>query len=90
VPRALTLNRTVVPAPDRERFLTRARVLRTHFQSRGCQYWVFEDADLPGAYIEFAEAADANTLEAAHASVALDSLELGGDIRRNMYREVTL
>ena len=65
-------------------------MLRTHFQSRGCQYWVFEDADLPGAYIEFAEAADANTLEAAHASVALDSLELGGDIRRNMYREVTL
>jgi hypothetical protein len=90
VARALTLNRTVVPAPDRERFFTRARVLRTHFQSRGCQYWVFEDADLPGAYIEFSEAADASTLEAAHASVMLDSLELSGDIRPNMYREVTL
>lgn len=90
MPRALTLNRTVVPAPDRERFMTRARALRTHFQSRGCQYWVFEDADLPGAYIEFAEAADAPTLQAAHASLTLESLELGGDIRPNMYREVAL
>ena len=84
------MNRTIVPALDRERFLTRARALKTHFQSRGCQYWVFEDADIPGAYIEFAEADDAQKLADAQGAAPGEPLELGGDIRHNMYREVTL
>jgi hypothetical protein len=84
------MNRTIVPTADRERFLTRARALRTHFQSRGCQYWVFEDAEITGAFVEFTEADDAKKLTEAKASAPTDSLELGGDVRPNLYREVTL
>ena len=85
MPRALTLSRTIVPLPDRERFFTRARELRTHFQSRGCQYWVFEDAALPGAFIEFAEGTDVEVLTAAYSSAP----ESGVDPER-IYREVAL
>ena len=83
--RALTLSRTIVPLPERERFFTRARALRTHFQSRGCQYWVFEDADLAGAFIEFAEGTDVDALTAAYTSAP----ESGADPER-IYREVAL
>jgi hypothetical protein len=62
----LTLNRTIVPPPERERFFTRARELRAHFQARGCQYWVFEDAELAGAFIEFAEGKDVDALRRAY------------------------
>ena len=85
MPRALTLNRTIVPLPDRERFFTRARELRAHFQSRGCQYWVFEDAALAGAFIEFAEAKDVDALSAAYHSAP----ESGVNPER-IYREVAL
>ena len=85
MPRALTLNRTIVPLPDRDRFFTRARALRTHFQARGCQYWVFEDAALPGAFIEFAEGTDVDTLTSAYSSAP----ESGVDPER-IYREVAL
>jgi len=90
VPHALTMNRTIVPTPDRERFLARARALRTHYQSRGCQYWVFEDADIGGAFVEFAEGSDTTTLSDAYASAPVEPLQLGGDVRPNLYREVTL
>lgn len=90
MPHALTMNRTIVPTADRERFLTRARSLKSHFQSRGCQYWVFEDAEITGAFVEFTEADDARKLSDAQASVPSESHELGGDMRPNMYREVTL
>ena len=83
--RALTLSRTIIPLPDRERFFTRARELRAHFQSRGCQYWVFEDAALAGAFIEFAEGKDVDVLSAAYAAAP----ESGADPER-MYREVAL
>ena len=79
------MNRTIVPVPDRERFYVRARALRTHFQARGCQYWVFEDAELPGAYIEFAEGEDTAALAAAHASAPDSALDPS-----RMYREVAL
>jgi hypothetical protein len=85
VPAALTLNRTIVPPQDRERFFTRARALRTHFQSHGCQYWLFEDANLAGAFIEFAEGKDVDALSAAHASAPEAALD-----PTRMYREVAL
>ena len=83
--RVLTLSRTIVPLPDRERFFTRARELRAHFQSRGCQYWVFEDAALTGAFIEFAECKDVDALRRAYS----EAPESGVDPER-IYREVTL
>jgi len=94
VPHALTVNRTVVPPPDRDRFFARARALRTHYQSRGCQYWVFEDADVAGAFVEFAEAADARILSDACASApqmtGRDEVETVSIVRPNMYTEVAL
>ena len=79
------MNRTIVPVSDRERFFTRARELRAHFQAQGCQFWVFEDADLPGAFIEFAEGKDTAALAAAHASAPDSALDPS-----RMYREVAL
>jgi hypothetical protein len=66
--RALTMQRTVVTPADRGRFLERARMLRTHYHRANCQYWVFEDAEVGGAFLEFAEAADQSMLAAAQAA----------------------
>ena len=90
MPNAITMNRTIVPTADRDRFLTRARALKSHFQSRGCQYWVFEDAEISGAFVEFAEADDIKKLSDAQSAVPVEPLSLGGDVRPNLYREVTL
>jgi hypothetical protein len=68
VPRSLTLKRTVVPHSDRKRYLERLRVRRDYYKRANCTFWVFEEAGLPGAFIEFTEAADAATLNAAHAN----------------------
>lgn len=68
MPRALTMHRTVVPPADRERFLERMRAKEAHYTAAGCRFWVFEEAALAGAFIEFCEANDARTLTAAHAA----------------------
>jgi hypothetical protein len=67
--RALSLQRTIITPSDRERFFVRVRELRTHYQAAGCHYWLFEERDLTGAFIEFAEGPTAEQLAAAHASV---------------------
>jgi len=67
--RALTLQRTIVTPAERTRFLERARQLRDHFAAHQCRYWVFEEAQLPGAFIEFTEGADTTALSAALAGV---------------------
>ena len=41
--------------------------MKAHYQKAGCHYWVFEEAGLPGAFLEFFEAKDAETLAKAHA-----------------------
>src|ERR1700680_1883080 len=43
-------------------------MLRTHYHWANCQYWVFEDAEVGGAFLEFAEAADQSMLAAAQAA----------------------
>jgi hypothetical protein len=68
VARALTIQRAVVTAPDRERYLARLRDRRAHYTARGCRFWVFEEAALPGVFVEFTEAGDPGTLAAAHAT----------------------
>jgi hypothetical protein len=62
------MQRTVVPPGDRARFFERARLRETHYVNAGCQFWVFEEAALPGAFIEFTEARDADALKRAHAA----------------------
>ena len=64
--RAVSMRHTVVPSGDRDAFRTRSREARTHYTSAGCRYWVYEEDDLHGAYVEFFEAPDKETLEKAH------------------------
>jgi len=66
--RALTIQRSVIPAADRARHLERLRAKRDHYRSKQCRYWVFEEAGVHGAFLEFVEADTAETLTAAHAS----------------------
>jgi len=68
MPRALSVQRSVIPAADRERHFERLRTRRAHYRSRQCRYWAFEEAAIPGAFLEFVEADDATLLTAAHAS----------------------
>ena len=65
--RALTIQRTLVTPPERERFQERLRRKRAHYEKANCRFWVFEEAGLPGAFLEFFEAADPETLARAHA-----------------------
>ncbi|HKO16029.1 MAG TPA: hypothetical protein VJU87_07305 [Gemmatimonadaceae bacterium] len=66
--RYLTIQRTLVTPGERERFFERIRRKQEHYSRAKCRFWVFEEADLPGAFLEFFEAADAETLARAHAS----------------------
>lgn len=68
MPRALSMQRTIVPPGDRVKFLERAKAREAHYTNVGCQFWLFEEAALPGAFIEFTEARDISTLREAHAT----------------------
>jgi hypothetical protein len=85
VPRAISMRQTVVPAGDRDEFLARAGRSRAHYTGRGCQYWIFEEATLPGAYVEFFEAKDRHALLEAHGDAPQPILESA-----RMYVEVEL
>lgn len=64
--RAISIRHTVVPLADRKQFHDRARAARAHYSGHGCHYWLFEEGSLPGAYVEFFEANDRETLIRAH------------------------
>ncbi|HSJ63898.1 MAG TPA: hypothetical protein VK922_08320 [Gemmatimonadaceae bacterium] len=63
--RALTSQRSVVLGAERETFLDRLRARRAYYMQVGCNYWVFEERDMPGAFVEFIEAPDARRLRDA-------------------------
>jgi hypothetical protein len=65
VSRWLTLHRSIVPAGERKKFLERLGARRAYYETAKCGFWVFEESGLPGALIEFVEAADRETLEKA-------------------------
>jgi hypothetical protein len=65
VSRWLTLQRSIVPAGDRKRFMERLTARRAYYETAKCGFWVFEESGLPGALIEFVEAPDRETLESA-------------------------
>jgi hypothetical protein len=67
MPRALTIQRTLVTPPERERFQEKLRRKQEYYSKANCRFWVFEETGLPGAFLEFFEAADAQTLAKAHA-----------------------
>ena len=66
MPKALTIQRTLVPKGDREKYFERIARKRDHYRGAKCRFWVFEEAELPGAFIEFFEADDVETLARAH------------------------
>ena len=75
MPRALSMQRTVVTPGDRDRFFERMKARESHYRAAGCQFWVFEEAAMPGAFIEFTEAPDVATLRSAHATAAEPPLD---------------
>ena len=85
MPRALTVQRTLVTPPERKKFAERARRNRDYYAQANCRYWVFEEASLPGAFLEFCEAPDHQTLARAHASAPEPMLDPA-----RIYHEVEL
>ena len=85
MPRALTLQRPIVPAAERARYLARCEERRKYYEGKKCRFWIFEEAQLPGAFIEFTEAADRDTLSAAHAGAPTRVVDPG-----RVYNEVEL
>lgn len=68
--RALTIRRSIVPLADRKKFLQKLKSRRAYFVDAGCKFWVFEESDLAGAFVEFVEADDAKTLAKALADAS--------------------
>ena len=66
--RALTIQRTLVTPPDRERFHEKLKKKQAYYAKANVRFWAFEEAGLPGAFLEFFEANDPETLARAHAS----------------------
>jgi hypothetical protein len=75
MPRAISMRHTVVPAADKAEFRERARRSLAHYSMKGCNYWLFEEASLPGAYVEFFEAKDRATLQQAHGDAPVPVLD---------------
>jgi hypothetical protein len=75
--RALTLQRSLVPKADREKYFERIQRKRDHYAAAKCRFWVFEEAGLPGAFIEFYEADDPEILAQAHAAAPDRVLDSG-------------
>jgi hypothetical protein len=66
--RSFTIQRTLVTPPDRERFHEKLRRKQAYYAQAKCRFWAFEEAGLPGAFLEFFEADDPVTLAKAHAA----------------------
>ena len=85
MPKALTIQRSTVPSSDRANYAKRLKALRLHYSAANCRFWVFEESSLPGAFIEFTEADDPETLTIAHANAPHKTLDPS-----RMYQEVEL
>jgi hypothetical protein len=66
--RLLTIQRSTVPIGEREKYFERVKARKAHYALSGCKFWVFEETSLPGAFIEFTESEDENSLNKAHAT----------------------
>ena len=85
MPRALTIQRTTVTPPERQRFHEKLRRKADYYAKANCRFWVFEESSLPGAFIEFTEADDEQTLTVAHASAPHKTMDPS-----RVYQEVEL
>lgn len=66
--RLLTIQRTTVPFGEREHYFEKLAQSKAHYAAANCRFWVFEETSLPGAFVEFTESDDADSLRNAHAS----------------------
>ena len=83
--RALTLQRSIVPRAERAKYMHKLRACRAYFTSANCRFWVFEESDLAGAFIEFISAEDPAILVRAIAEAPESLLDAG-----RIYQEVEL
>ncbi|HYW50958.1 MAG TPA: hypothetical protein VE861_10140 [Gemmatimonadaceae bacterium] len=83
--RALIMKRTIVPLPERARYVERLQKRKAYYASARCHFWVFEEAALNGAFIEFTEAPDRATLQAALAEAPDQVLDAN-----RIYQEISL
>lgn len=83
--RVLSIHRITVTPADRTRYYERLRQKRAHYEGAGCRFWVFEESGLPGAFLEFFEANDAQALARAHATSPQPPLD-----PNRIYHEVEL
>lgn len=81
----MTIHRAIVTVSERQRYLEKLRARKAHYAAAGCNFWVFEEVGLPGAFIEFTEATESQKLAEAH-KAALDPILDAGRI----YKEVEL
>jgi hypothetical protein len=79
------MKRTIVPAPDRARYLDKLQRRKAYFTGAGCNFWVFEEAALNGAFIEFTEAPDRDVLQAALADAPEQLLDAN-----RIYQEISI
>jgi hypothetical protein len=77
MPRALTVQRTLVPPQERKRYADRLVRRQDYYSKAGCRFWAFEEAALPGAFLEFFEASDVETLARAHQGAPDPILDAG-------------
>ena len=83
--RALSVQRTLVTPGERERFFGRMKRKQQHYSRAKCHFWLFEEASLPGTFLEFVEGPDAETVSRAHAAAPDPTLDPA-----RIYREVEL
>jgi hypothetical protein len=67
----------VVALRNRVQYFERLRAKIAYYTAAKCRFWVFEEISLPGAFVEFTEADDAQTLASAHASAPWRLLDPG-------------
>jgi hypothetical protein len=77
------MQRSIVPANDREEFHKRMKERRAHFEKANCKSWAFEEVGLAGAIIEFVESASE-----AELTRALKSAPGAGGEYARIYREM--
>lgn len=69
------MQRSTVHSAERANYTKRLKALRSHYAAANCKFWVFEESSLPGAFIEFTEAANEQTLTVAHAHAPHKTLD---------------
>ena len=79
------MQRSIVPPGDRKEYMAGLREKQGYYAKMNCRFWAFEEAGLPGAFLEFIEGPDVETLAAAQAKAPDPPRDPG-----RIYREVEL